>query len=462
MNKRRIITITAIALAVTVAVGLLIARLRKRPVTQLEDAKTVYMNAADASKGIHSYVLDIAQTHQIGAQGKTYTENADIILSCVGFGADNMRVSKEEVLTNGKHKTELSEIFSNGTLYTAINDACFSSLIASADYTQTMVPIVLLDYSLYHSFSGVDSGEEYVIHIADPTAPEKWAYSEGMTFVGASGTAYISYEGKLTKSVYILEYTKENVSHRVTYISQLTEKTPEVTVPENANNYTPIQYLEGLKMLERASGLLTQIDNIRAVSKETTFFEAFGDTRTKTVVLETKKDIDWSAKVETETTLSNASRPDQDSVYTQTETFKLGIYEQEMTGIPIVQNLDITEEEMQTYCLNLLVSTIMLPKDILQCQKEENNGVIRITYSASKDFTRQISQNACDTLYQNPDLLTELAENNIMDEMFAYLELDSGTGLPLASGIYYSSTYSAEGLPYQFRYEADQTYQIAN
>ena len=462
MNKRKIINFAAIALVVAVAVGFLIARLRKRPVTQLEDAKTIYMNAADASKDIHDYVLEVTQTHQFTAEGKTYTETANFLLSCEGFASDHMKVSKEETLTIGKHTSKSSEIFADDTLYTTINDAHFSSPIASADYLQNMIPLVLLDYSLYESFSGVDSGEEYVIHIADATTPETWAHSGDMTFTEASGTAYVSYAGKLTKSIYILEYTKGDISHRLSFIAQLREETPEVAVPENAKNYTPIQYSEGIKMLERASGFLTQMDNMRSVSKEITYFEAFGDTRTKSVVLETKNDVDWSAKVQTETTLSNKSRPDQDSIFQQTETFKLGVYQREMTGIPDAQNLDISEEEMQNYCLNLLVSTIMLPKDILQCQTEESGGIIRITYTANKEFARQISQNACETLYQNPNLLTELSEKDIMDKMIAYLELNANTGLPIASGIHYSSTYSAQDLPYQFRFEADQTYQISN
>ena len=50
----------------------------------------------------------------------------------------------------------------------------------------------------------------------------------------------------------------------------------------------------------------------------------------------------------------------------------------------------------------------------------------------------------------------------MLDKMFGYLELDANSGLPVASGIYYSSTYTAEGLPYQFRFQADQTYVIKN
>ncbi len=462
MNKRKLIKITVIVLAVAVVAGLLIARLRKRPVTELTDAKTVYMNAADAARDIRSYVLEITKAHQITAGGNTYSENANILLSCLGLGSDEMKVCKEETLTSGKHHTEYSEVFSDDTLFTAINESYFKSMIASADYVQKMIPIALLDCNLYNAFSGVDSGEEYVVHIADAIAPEAWAYTGDITFTNASGTAYINYAGKLTKCVYILEYKILDASHRVTFTAQLTEKTPEISVPDNTQNYTQIQYSDGPKMLERATGFLTQIDNIRSVNKETTYFQAFGDTRTKTVALEVKNDIDWSAKVETETVLSNESLAGQDSIYKQSETFKLGVYELEITGIPSTQNLDISEEEMQEYCLNNLISTVLLPKDIAQCQKEENNGIVRITYTANKDFAQQISQNACDTLYQNPNMLTELSEKDMIDEIIAYLEFDASSGLPLSSGILYSCTYTAEGLPYQFRFEANQTYQVTN
>lgn len=462
MNKRKIIKITAITLVAAVAVGLLIARLRKRPATQLEDAKTVYMNAADAAMDIHDYVLKITQNHQITTKNDTFTENASILLSCEGFGSDEMKVCKEETLTIGEHQTTYSEVFSNDTLYTTINNSLFSNSIAPADYIQKIIPTVLLDYTLYSTFSGIDTGEEYMIHISGSNAPEKWAYHGDITFSQASGTAYISYAGRLTKSIYILEYTLADVSHRLTIVSELTEETPEVVIPENPEDYTKIQYSQGPFMLERASGFLTQMSNLRAVSKESTYFQAFGDTRTKTVTLETKNDIDWSANVETEITLSNESRAGQDSIFQQSEIFKLGVYQQEISGKPTAQNLDITEEEMQNYCSNILVSTILLPKNILQCQAETKDGVIRITYTANNALAQQISQNACDTLYQNPNLLTEISQKTITDEMIAYLEIDVNTGLPIASGIYYFSTYSSEDLPYQFRFQADQTYQILN
>lgn len=461
MDKRRIIKISAVILIVAVAVGLLVAQVMRKPVAQLEDAKTVYMNAADAARDIHDFVLTVTKNHQITTPNQTYTETADTSISCQRLGSDEMKVSKEETLTVGRHNTAFSQVYAGESLYTVINDGYFVSQVAKEDYEKTLVPIVLLDYNLYRSFSGVDSGEEYVIYLSDAVAPEQWTSSEEIAFVKASGTAYVSYEGMLTKSIYILEYQVGNVSHRVTYAAQMTDRSPSVSIPESTRGYTAIQYIEGLNMLERASGLLTQAGNIQAVSKESTFFEAFGDTRTKTVVLETNNDIDWIASVETETTLSNKSRPDQDSVYKQTETFQLGVYEVEMTGIPAAQNPEITEEEMQNYCQNILVSTIMLPNDIVQCQAEENNGIIRITYTASKEFAQQISRNACDTLYQNPDLLADISQADIVDEMIGYLELDALTGLPVASGLSYNCTYTAEGIPYQFLYEANQTYQIA-
>ena len=57
-------------------------------------------------------------------------------------------------------------------------------------------------------------------------------------------------------------------------------------------------------------------------------------------------------------------------------------------------------------------------------------------------------------------MLDELAASNTTDVMECYLELDKNSGLPVASGIRYSGTYTIEDVPYQLRFDADQNYDI--
>ena len=70
--------------------------------------------------------------------------------------------------------------------------------------------------------------------------------------------------------------------------------------------------------------------------------------------------------------------------------------------------------------------------------------------------------NACKTLYDNPDILSEQTESYSVDISVGYLRIDKDTGLPIASGFRYLGTYTIDSLPYRLEFRADQQYTILN
>jgi len=460
MKKRYIAAVIGVLALTLLIIGLVMFVESNKAPMQLTDAATIYKNASDATRDIPDMVYRVSRTLEITVKDNSFSEQSKATVSCIGLGSDLMQASIEETLTSGKHKSNISEIYHRETAYVSINNSNFSCKIAVVEYQKKMIPIVPLTGDLYNEITGVDTHEEYVIYLSNASAPEEWLNIDGYTLTKASGTAYVSYTGMLIKCVYIAEYAKNDVQFRQTVITELTADTPDVKSPDTPELYQEVDNIDGLRMLERASGYMTQMENVRAKSSESTYFEAFGDRRTQEITTEIKKASGWSASIDTTMRLSNDSRVGQDSEYTQSELFKNGIYTLTKKDTPPAQNAEITEEHMQTYCQNILVSTVMLPEYITQCTVQNSENRIRYTYLANEAFASKVSSNACQNLYQDASLLERISQNNTTQTVLGYLDIDSITGLPVGSGLQYTGTYTAEGIVYQMQFSAGQIYEI--
>lgn len=459
--KKRYFAVAAVALIVILfIIGAVLVIERNRAPMQLEDAATLYKNASDATRDIPNVVYNVSRTLETTIGINSFKEQSKSTVSCIDLGSDLMQVFTNELLSSGKHKSNIIEIYHNGTAYFDVNDSKFSCKIPSSEYQKKMIPVVPISSNLYAEITGVDTHDEYVIYLSNASGTEEWLNADGITLTKASGTAYINYKGMLTKSVYNAEYTKGDVQYRLSVITELTADTPAITVPEATELYTEVQTLDGLRMLEQASGYLTQMENIQAKSSEITYFEAFGDRRTQEISVDIKKDMAWSATIDTNIRLSNDSRVGQDSEYFQNEVFKNGIYTLNKKDSPPAQNDEITEDRMRTYCQNILVSTVMLPEYITQCSVNQSENRIRYTYSANDAFASQVSSNACQTLYQDAVLLDRISQSDTNQTVLGYLDIDITTGLPIGSGLQYDGTYIAEGLSYAIQFTAGQIYEI--
>ncbi len=460
MKKRYIAAATGVLVLFLFILGIAAEIKKHRAPMQLENAATLYKNASDATRDIPDVVYHISRTLETTVGVNTFSEQSKIAVSFIGSGSDLMQASLEETLISGKHKSDISEIYQNGTAYFSVNNSKFSCDLTAEEFGAKIIPVVPLSDQLYKEIKGVDTHEEYIVYLSDAAAPEEWLNLEDINLVEASGTAYISYKGMLTKSVYNLEYTKDDVQFRLSVITELTEDNPDIKSPETPELYMKVQNLDGLRMLEQASGYLTQTENIDSRNAEYTYFEAFGDRRSQEISVQVRKDSAWSANIDTTIKLSNDSRIGQDSEYTQNEVFKNGIYTLTKQDTPPAQNVEITQEHMQTYCQNILVRTIMLPEYITNCTAKYSEDRVRFTYKANEAFASQVSSNACQTLYQDAALLERISQNNTIQTVSAYLDIDIITGLPIEAGLQYNGTYTAEGTLYQMQYSAGQIYEI--
>ena len=90
----------------------------------------------------------------------------------------------------------------------------------------------------------------------------------------------------------------------------------------------------------------------------------------------------------------------------------------------------------------------------------QDSKTITIRFNGNEDFAKLISSNACQILYQKPELLNEIAQSSTTKTLTCYLKIDKTSGLPLSAGIEFSGSFEVNQLPYVLSFKADQTYVI--
>ena len=423
------------------------------------DADLLYNNAADIVKTAQNISLEISQTKEIIADSENFKEQSLQSVRYEALGTDRMRGAVEETISIGSHDIKISEIYADSTGYFTVAGSSFRGSISPEAYQKRYAPAVPLSAELYGSITGVDAGDTTIITFTQSTDIEPWIAEAGAQSICADGTAYINKSGQLTKSVYSVQYALEGTNIRYTVTVEIDYADPApIQIPENAASYTQIAYLDGPRMLEKACGYLLEATSITANYSDRISCEAFGDERTQTITLNMTDTADWSAQMDTELTLMNSSKAGVVSTLLQTEYFIDNTYTITVNGGEPTPNTDIDAAAMREYCQDLLVGTIMLPKYITDANITETEHAYHIAFSASEEFAQILRAEACTTLYQSSDILTQQSQSYTTDTISCYLTLDKTTGLPTASGFQYLGTYTLDALPYRLQYQADQHY----
>ncbi len=463
--KRRIAVISAFTIAVSllILIGIFIlpepsAIISDRnKLSIIADATQVYQDAVSRISSTEPIGLSVSWTKQTITKQNVFTERRSITQSVDGYGTDAMCAATSETLSIGQQDTHITEIFSNDVAYIRIGDSTFSSDITASEYSRRIIPQIIINADLYRSVTGFDSESLRLIHFAQPTDSEPWATEEGAEFLGAKAAACITKDGNLLRCTYSATYQKDDVFIHITVLAEQADAAP-IQLPRNTNDYVKISYLDGPRQLERASGLLLQSGNIQSTYNERIYCQAFGDERTKNATLQITSASQWSAQVDTQVVSVNSGHVGDTSRHTHNERFADGKYTLSIDNGAPEDNSSIDEDAMKKYCKNILVSTIMMPRYITGAELMHDDGNARITFSANDAFVQQIRTNCCQTLYEKPELLDELAEDHSIDAMECYLDLDLNTGIPTAAGILYNGAYTIDELPYHLQFQADQTF----
>lgn len=458
--KRNLIFIAAILLIATIITASIIiassAGKYEKPLDYNESTSVYEKATLTLPQSSYSYTVHRAK--EITTGNIRLSETATQHITFRNIGADDFRAAVNEEITIGNQVIESTEHFSGDCSYHSVADCNFRCSVTSEAFTSRYAPLLLIDCSNYADISGIKNRDGYTLFFKSPSAPELWFKETSAEFLSAEGSMAIDNEYQIISIGYSCEYRIGQNEFTLRIETIPLAKVNNVIIPEGANNYTVITHPDAPRFLEIASAYLMSASEIHTEYDDYIYCQAFGDKRIQNIILDTTHNNQWSAQVSTTMQLSNDSKSGSLSIVKKKETFDENGYAISVNDSSPTANEQIMEADMQKYCQNILIGTVMLPKYIASMEHNEADNLLTLRFYANEDFARQLRSDAYNILYQQTDILKSREQEYTTQTAEFYLTLDTVTGLPCSSGFFYTGYYTVDALPYHLIHNAKQVY----
>lgn len=316
---------------------------------------------------------------------------------------------------------------------------------------------MLLDASVY---SNVEMTGESTISFSGAAGIESWLAEEGMELIDASGTVTLDASGMLSASTYTVSYDYGPASFTLTVTAKITPASAQVTVPEDPSQFISVEDPNAPLIHERAIGMLLQAQSVSGTSTEAIVSQAGSITRSLQTTLNAFG-ADDSLMAQFDNTLQwvDLSNPSDVSTYTQQETFKDGVYSYSTDGgapqtDPSVDSATIQMAVDNTMAVMPSVSNL----GSLTLTDLGSNYLIEFNYLDS--VADQYSSSVCGVLYEDANLLNDMASAYRTDAAGGYMGVDKITGLPYAVGLGYVGVHTIEGIEYMLTMDSITSYSL--
>ncbi len=381
-------------------------------------------------------------------------------LVCSSIGSEKFTAAlKEEILT-GQQKTEINQFYLGGNTYLSVDGGNFYAASTVENFQKNYIPAVLLTIDKYRNVDVEPSAGSTVLHLSDAIQGEDWCLPENATLEVASGRIALNESGQLTESVYSAIYTIDTYSISITVTS-----TPDFTQPSEAPElpdvsvYKPIQSVMAPRILEESYGYLLQAAEITSQLTTNVKSEAFGLSHTRSFSVSIKgAEEDLSAQIETQVELIDFTRETDVSQAKQTEKFENGVYTLSTDDEENNSDASVTAQDMKSYCQDILIGNIILPKHILDATVTEEADAYRLEFTGSDELAAIITNNAFQSLYSNPEILDKISTVCETQALKYFIVIDRYTGLPRSAGLSFEGSHIIEDNTYSLTYTTDQTY----
>ncbi len=420
-------------------------------------AISLYEDAVSAVGEMTGICLTVTQTKTTTVSGDTISEESKQKITYTDLATDDMQGHVDQTLSIGSHVISIQEQYNNNVGYFTVAGVPFRGKLSQEAYLARYAPAVPITLTHYGTISATADGSGTKILFSDAVASESWLTTEKTDFHTSDATAYLDADGQLIRSDYNVAYGLNGIDFHIHTTVEI-HRDVEISIPalSDKESYTEIDYLDGPRMLEVACGYLMAADYVTAKYTHDISYQAYGDSLTEKIALNTHNQDTWAARLDRKIVLNNTSIDQVVSEATQTERYINGEYSIFVNGVQGAQAL--TGEEMKNLCRDQLVGTIMLPDYISGAKINETKNGIRITFTAKEDFAALIRSDICQRLYQeeNP------SQKYKTSTMQCYLELDKTSGLPTAASISYEGIYKKDGIRYLMTSKTKQTYDLVS
>ena len=432
------------------------------PPTTTEPAPTaseIFSAAAEkvntAKGALVTYTID----KQMILGNDTYLETEENTLSLSAPGTENFISSAKRSFTwgeDGAYETQTADHFSQGNFYSKLGNYTASAEMTVEEYTARYLPAVLFTPDLY---TDVVFTDDSTISFSGATELEPWLNSEIYTLSEASGTAMLNSKGEIEECTYHVVFFQGNVEHIWDINLTLMTGTVDVSLPYAAEEYPASEMPDAMLAYERAIGFSLQARDYTSSIITSVLIEAGAALLTQQTTVNnygTGKNL--VNQTDLDVTLLDLSS--QEAVYTvdQQEIYKNGVYSMSEDGGVAVPNRAITAEQVEFYTTNILSENFLLPDAFSVCTPKDLGSLSLVTFTLDEKTAKAYTTTPTGMIYNDANLLNDLASAYRTDKGELYLGINNVTGLPTSLGISYTGIHTIEGQECRLVYELSQNF----
>lgn len=398
-------------------------------------ASDVYADAVSAIGENVTATVSAESTMTVG--NSQFPTSAEMTVTYSGLGSDQLSARGQKTVTYGEYETKFSELYQNGKAYATILGGRFSQEMTHEDFANRYIPPVLLDSQLYDTVTM----EGDTITFADATGLESWLEGE---LVSASGTAKLK-DGVVSEFTYNATYTVGASEQAISVKQTLSPAADPETTLINDAEYTAVESIDAVALLEQAYGYLDYATDISVRSVDRIISHAAGYT------LNIQRNIHtWSGEnapmIQVEQDISDMNYTTNASSSSNIlEVFRDGKYTITQDDGRPTANSAVTLPMIENYYREMLAEHIIDPEYFLTAKLSPVSGAYLAEFTLTDAFGDASCADICTTIFGDPNLLKNYASGYKNKELTYYLAVDQYTGLPTALGYYYEGIHTIDG-----------------
>lgn len=404
--------------------------------------------------------LDVEYERTVTVAGQSYEESSETELKYWNVGTEDFIAKVKQEMSFDDYELDIKEVYSEGTVYQELGNSKYSAELTQEDFTARYVPLKMLDPILY-TLSADESEEE--ISFDGATAGEAWLLPEDAVLNSASGKAELDSEGKLTCTIYTVDYQYGNANIQIKYEATVKKPNTQPTIKEDPEDYTELEHIEAAYILEHAYGYLSQAEHVSSGYHSLMLSAAGGVSllQNSTVDAYSVEDT-YAMRWEDSYNLTD---------YSTNETIEEKTEEKFIDDVFTI-SYDGGEPETVDYMKRSLVKDAVLQyllqnfwegKHFYEEIELTNLGsLLLVECTGTEAMAKTLVSEICYTLFGSETVLDTLASSYETDELSYYVALDSYSLLPTAVGLKFEGNHIIEGQECLLSWQVDQSFDMAS
>lgn len=422
-----------------------------------------YTQAAAALRDAQNLKVDLTTKKEITALGGKFTSVSEQELTLTGIGTDAFAATMNEDLDIGELEDRFTEHFADGVLYVNVYDiGYFQGDMNAADFLARFAPAVLLDEALYADVTSEASGSDVTLTFSNPSGPESWALPQGAKFLSAHGSAQITSNGTLSKTVYTMEYIQGSITVSMEVTAQAEIYSGEALgAPQNPYRYNKIESIDVPRLYDTAILYIYNSEAASSTFNQTIVSQAAGYTQSAQTQLH-YTGLDKSHLSKVQQTISSVDNTGAMDNYTLAEEFRNGQYTSSENGGAFTPDSSVDAEAMVAYLQSYCSDNVPALNYVASAKQEDVNGLLYLEMGLNPEWGNLTEKDLNYQLFQKEDFLRGYATDYETTTGTYYMFLDPTTGFPVASGTSYAGTHTIDGQKYVLAQEVTQSYRLSD